>query len=761
MPVVDRKVAEVLERAGLRPGQPLRQGPAGDPGDLPARRAVPDRPRRPLTTPRSACCTCRSGAGPGCSCAGTTTAASCPAWSTCPATGTRPQSGCASRRSCWRGLRRHQRRLHDPGLRVGAGPAALRRARASRHDRVPRRRRRAARARGSPTATRTWDEDLAEVAARASSARRAAHGWSPAYGRGFPEAYKEDFTAACGGRGRRARWSCSTSRGELRHAPLPGAGAAPTDERRFKLYRDGEPLSLSAVLPVFSHLGVEVVDERPVRARAATAAPSTSTTSGCGCRARGVATAPTADAAATCSRTRSPPSGAARPRATASTPSSSGPASPGARSSCCAPTRSTCARPAPSSARSTSSRRLLANVAASPRCSSRSSRRASTRAAGRADDERGAARPGAGASRSTPALDERGQPRPGPHPARASWRSIQATLRTNFFQRDEAGSREAYVPFKLDPQAMPDLPAPRPAFEIWVYSPRVEGVHLRFGAVARGGLRWSDRREDFRTEILGLVKAQMVKNAVIVPTGAKGGFVAKQAARPDATARLAGRGRRLLPDVHLGPARRHRQPRYGGARSCRPSRRRAARRRRHLPGRRRRQGHRDVLRHRQRGRADVRLLARRRVRLRRLGRLRPQGDGHHRPRRLGVGEAALPRAGRRHPDARTSPSSASATCPATSSATACCSREHIRLVAAFDHRHIFIDPNPDAATSFAERRRLFDLPRSSWADYDTSLISAGGGVCPRTAKSIPITRADARRRWASRRRVTVADARPS
>lgn len=109
---------------------------------------------------------------------------------------------------------------------------------------------------------------------------------------------------------------------------------------------------------------------------------------------------------------------------------------------------------------------------------------------------------------------------------------IKATLRTNFFQRAESGKPHNYVSMKFDPQSIPDLPAPRPAFEIWVYSPRVEGVHLRFGKVARGGLRWSDRREDFRTEILGLVKAQMVKNTVIVPVGAKGGFVAKQLPDP-------------------------------------------------------------------------------------------------------------------------------------------------------------------------------------------------------------------------------------
>ncbi len=179
---------------------------------------------------------------------------------------------------------------------------------------------------------------------------------------------------------------------------------------------------------------------------------------------------------------------------------------------------------------------------------------------------------------------------------------IQATLRTSFYQRGADGRPKAYVAFKLDPQAIPDLPQPRPKYEIFVYSPRFEGVHLRFGPVARGGLRWSDRREDFRTEVLGLVKAQMVKNAVIVPVGAKGGFVLKQKPgdRDEAVACYREFISALLDvtDNIVGG-----QARAAGGRG-------APRRRRPVPGGRRRQGHRDLLRHRQRDLHRVRLLAR-------------------------------------------------------------------------------------------------------------------------------------------------------
>ena len=138
---------------------------------------------------------------------------------------------------------------------------------------------------------------------------------------------------------------------------------------------------------------------------------------------------------------------------------------------------------------------------------------------------------------------------------------MQATLRTNFFQRGADGQPKGYVSFKFDPSKMPDLPLPRPKFEIFVYSPRVEGVHLRMGYVARGGIRWSDRREDFRTEVLGLMKAQNVKNTLIVPVGAKGGFVAKRLPASGSREEVQAEVRRLLPDLHPRAARSHRQHR--------------------------------------------------------------------------------------------------------------------------------------------------------------------------------------------------------
>ncbi|WP_137292448.1 NAD-glutamate dehydrogenase [Nocardioides dongxiaopingii] len=314
---------------------------------------------------------------------------------------------------------------------------------------------------------------------------------------------------------------------------------------------------------------------------------------------------------------------------------------------------------------------------------------------------------------------------------------VQATLRTNYFQLTSAGGPHTFISLKLEPSAIPDLPEPRPAYEIFVYSPRVEGVHLRFGAVARGGLRWSDRRDDFRTEVLGLVKAQMVKNTVIVPVGAKGGFFAKHLPDPsvDRDAWLA-EGiacyktfisglldvtDNLVDGVTVPPER---VVRHDGDDSY-------------------------LVVAADKGTATFSDIAN--------GVAKSYGfwlgDAFASGGSVGYDHKAMGITARgawvsvqRHfREMGVDCQSEDFTCAGVGDMSGdvfgngmLCS-EHIRLVAAFDHRDIFIDPDPDAAASFAERRRLFELPRSSWQDYDASLISAGGGVFPRSAKSIRLT----------------------
>ncbi|MET7934672.1 NAD-glutamate dehydrogenase [Streptomyces sp. NPDC005322] len=314
---------------------------------------------------------------------------------------------------------------------------------------------------------------------------------------------------------------------------------------------------------------------------------------------------------------------------------------------------------------------------------------------------------------------------------------IKATLRTNHFQKNGQGKPHDYLSMKLDPQAVPDLPAPRPAYEIWVYSPRVEGVHLRFGKVARGGLRWSDRREDFRTEILGLVKAQMVKNTVIVPVGAKGGFVGKRLPDPSVDR-----------DAWMAEGIACYKTFISGllditdnlvAGQVEPPK--------------------DVVRHdgddnylvvaADKGTATFSDIANDVAQAYGfwLGdAFASGGSAGYDHKGMGITARGAWESVKRHfrelgHDTQTEDFTVVGVGDMSGDVfgNGMLLSEHIRLVAAFDHRHIFIDPNPDAATSYAERRRLFELPRSSWADYNTELISAGGGVHPRSAKAIPIT----------------------
>jgi glutamate dehydrogenase len=312
---------------------------------------------------------------------------------------------------------------------------------------------------------------------------------------------------------------------------------------------------------------------------------------------------------------------------------------------------------------------------------------------------------------------------------------IEATLRTNYFQHEDAGPAP-YLVFKLASERLPMVPAPRPKFEIWVYSPRLEAVHLRFGAVARGGLRWSERPEDFRTEVLGLVKAQEVKNSVIVPSGAKGGFVCKHLPDPadrDAyQAEVLGCYRTFISamldvtDNIVGDAV---VPPSGVVR---------------LDG--------DdpyLVVAADKGTATFSDVANE-IAIRYgywLGDAFASGGSEgYDHKKMGITARGAWESVRWHFAAlRLNPDTDDFTVVGIGDMSGdvfgngMLLSRHLKLVAAFDHRHIFLDPDPDPAASFAERERLFNLPRSSWADYDTALISAGGGVWPRSAKSVPVS----------------------
>ena len=306
---------------------------------------------------------------------------------------------------------------------------------------------------------------------------------------------------------------------------------------------------------------------------------------------------------------------------------------------------------------------------------------------------------------------------------------IQATTRTNYFLD------QSFISFKLDPKRVPGLPEPRPMFEIWVYSPRFEGVHLRGGRVARGGLRWSDRMEDFRTEVLGLMKAQMVKNVVIVPVGAKGGFVLKRAPAGDREALMKEgvacyqnflRGMLditdNLVDGKVVPAK-------------------------------------GVLRHdgddpylvvaADKGTATFSDYAN--AISQEYGfwlgdAFASGGSAGYDHKKMAITARGAWESVKRHfrelgVDTQSQDFTVAGIGDMSGDVfgNGMLLSRHIRLVAAFDHRHVFLDPSPDPEKSFRERERLFRLPRSSWADYDAKLIAKGGGVFPRSAKSISLS----------------------
>ena len=312
---------------------------------------------------------------------------------------------------------------------------------------------------------------------------------------------------------------------------------------------------------------------------------------------------------------------------------------------------------------------------------------------------------------------------------------IRATLRTNYFQTTADGQSKAYFSFKLDPHQVPDLPLPKPVFEIFVYSPRVEGVHLRMGKVARGGIRWSDRREDFRTEVLGLMKAQNVKNTVIVPVGAKGGFVPKRlpsGSREEVQREVVAcyqtfiRGLLDITDNIVGE------------RVVPPAQ--TVRRDDNDP---------YLVVAADKGTATFSDIA---------NQLAAEydfwlgdafasgGSAGYDHKKMAITSRGAWECVKRHfremgVDTQRQDFTVAGIGDMSGDVfgNGMLQSPHIRLVAAFNHQHIFLDPDPDAAATFKERQRLFDLPRSTWDDYNRKLIAKGGGVFSRAAKSIALS----------------------
>jgi glutamate dehydrogenase len=312
---------------------------------------------------------------------------------------------------------------------------------------------------------------------------------------------------------------------------------------------------------------------------------------------------------------------------------------------------------------------------------------------------------------------------------------IRATLRTNYYQRYADGDPKPYISFKLDPGRIPDLPKPRPRYEVFVYSPRVEGVHLRGGEVARGGLRWSNRPEDFRTEILGLMKAQAVKNTLIVPVGAKGGFVAKQ---------LPGGDRERVMDEVVCCYQTFIQGMLDitdnlvEGNVVHPER---------------------VVRHdgddpylvvaADKGTAtfsDIANAISEDYGFWLGDAFASGGSVGYDHKKMGITARGAWEAVKRHfremgRDVQASDFTVAGIGDMSGDVfgNGMLQSRHTKLIAAFNHLHVFVDPDPDPAASYAERERLFALPRSSWDDYDRALISAGGGVWSRADKLIRLS----------------------
>jgi glutamate dehydrogenase len=330
------------------------------------------------------------------------------------------------------------------------------------------------------------------------------------------------------------------------------------------------------------------------------------------------------------------------------------------------------------------------------------------------------------------------------------------TIRTNFFQPAQDGAVKEYISFKLDSQKLEELPLPRPLVEVFVYAPRVEAVHLRGGKVARGGIRWSDRREDFRTEVLGLMKAQMVKNAVIVPVGSKGGFVVKRppAAGPGG---VVDREAMSAEVVHcyktLMRGLLDITDNLVGGKVVPPLK---------------------VVRHddddpylvvaADKGTAtfsDIANSVSQEYKFWLDDAFASGGSAGYDHKKMAItARGAWENVKRHFREIGVDIQAQDFTCVGVGDMSGdvfgngLLLSPHTKLLAAFNHMHIFVDPTPDPKSSLAERQRLFDLPRSAWSDYDAKLISAGGGIYERRAKSIKLSKETRERFGIAKEQVT-------
>ncbi|MGH9068623.1 MAG: NAD-glutamate dehydrogenase [Acidimicrobiales bacterium] len=593
-------------------------------------------------------------------------------------------------------------------------------------------------------AARSWVDDLTD----AITGKVGDGGRAPAlvarYGDAFPEAYKEDFPAR----------AAVTDIARLEELTDPDDFAtelyvppgAREGRARFKLYRSGQPLSLSRVLPILQRMGVEVVDERPYQVDRRGTEPAWIYDFGLRYTPSGIDLEPArprfedAFAAIWLDHAESDGFNALVLRAGVSWRQ--------------AMVLRAYAKFLRQAGWTFSQDYVEQSLTANPGIARLLVEYFESRfdpALTSGEQERSARIAGdvTAALDGVASLDQ-------DRILRGYLALVGATLRTNYFQRDLqpdvqrdlqpdfrgdfqgdlSGRPKGYLSLKLDSRAVPNLPSPRPRFEIFVHSPRVEGVHLRFGAVARGGLRWSDRREDFRTEVLGLVKAQMVKNAVIVPVGSKGGFFCKRL--PDASDRDAWLAEGVACYRTFISGLLDLTDNLVGGAVVPPT---------------------DVVRHdaddtylvvaADKGTATFSDIA--------------NGLAEEYGYWLGDAFASGGSAGYDHKEMGITARGAwesvkwhfrdlgvdvahdDFTCVGVGDMSGdvfgngMLASHHIRLLAAFDHRHVFLDPSPDAGRSFLERERLYRLPRSSWADYDASLLSEGGGVYPRTAKSVPVS----------------------